>query len=365
MKRYVFPLVAISLLQCTSAIAQKKRSDNPHAPGEDIYKHYKGTIGTKQVTMDLLYGYQGASNYGGSWYYSPDNVVPTKFYIREPASFEHNAPLTAREQPVDTSLAYSWFADDANMAAWNFTITDDKLKGRWKSADGKRNYNVELKEDYSSSTPLDIFVRSGASAEKDESGKAKRGVNIIGIKPAASADRQDAELINSEVVKLLGGNSANDLESYYTNYISKYVNDPAGKGTTIMVTPAYNDNNLLALKIGRYDRNGMETDNYLSLDMKSHKRLMPEDMLDIGSVKLSKMLESAARKKYGFGPGIPLSTWFVRDKITPTKNFYPGHKGFYFTYQAGELAKSRAVTLFLSYDQVEEMMPKGFRKRVG
>lgn len=363
MKKCVLPLLAISVLQSTAIVAQTKSKD-PHAPGEDIYKHYTGTIGTRQVTLDLLYGYQGSSNYGGSWYYSPDNNVATQFFIQQPSSFEHNVALAAHEQPDDTSLVVNWPSEDQKMAAWNFTISGEKLKGRWKSGDRKRNYNVELAEDYGSSVPLDLFVRSGSSTEVDASGKAKRTVNVVGIKPASACSRQDAGFISSEAAKFLYGNNSGELEVYYTEYIRRYINDAEGKGPArVYFTPVYNDNSLLVLKLEQYNGH-VATEAYLSLDVRNHERLMPADMLDISNAKLSQLLETAARRKYGFTPGVKLSTWLVKDRVTAAKNFYPGHRGFYFTYQAGELAKNKAITLFLPYEQVDEMMPKVFKKRV-
>jgi hypothetical protein len=48
----------------TRSLAQyKHRKANPHEAGEDIYKHYTGTIVSKKIVLDLRYGYQGATNY--------------------------------------------------------------------------------------------------------------------------------------------------------------------------------------------------------------------------------------------------------------------------------------------------------------
>jgi hypothetical protein len=77
-------LTAVTLIVCCPIHAQKKRSSTPHAPGEDIYKHYTGSIGKRQVTLDLRYGYQGASNYGGSSFYYADEDRIHHFYISEP-----------------------------------------------------------------------------------------------------------------------------------------------------------------------------------------------------------------------------------------------------------------------------------------
>ncbi|MES2702044.1 MAG: hypothetical protein V4649_05365 [Bacteroidota bacterium] len=373
MRRLFICTIALPLLLSAgnSALAQKKRSATPHAPGEDIYKHYTGTIGQRKVVVDVIYGYQGASNYGGSHFYDTEKEGVGTLIIYEPATFDHGVPMKASEQADDTTLGDANGWNETPMPKWDFTIAGENMKGRWHSADGKRHYNIDLSENYKESVALDLMVVSDTSAERDASGRRPlKGITYVGIKPAAAASNEDAEYVTSQALEFVNAGDIRDLQQYYRAYTRRYVLEPLPAGAKIFseqLYPVYNDNGILVLKHEVLMMGGnsiASTFAYLSMDMRSHSRIEPDDMLDVNSAKLAQMLESAVRNKYGLAPGVKLSTWLLRDKVPVARNMYPGHKGIFFTYNPGELVKDKAITVFLSYDQLS-VLNKSFRKRVG
>ncbi len=90
------------------AYAGDRKTCIHHGPGEDIYKHYKGTIGTHQVLLDLRYGYCGSSNYGGSYIHDLTTGTTTRLIISEPASFAHNMELTGTESRIEDYWWIIW-----------------------------------------------------------------------------------------------------------------------------------------------------------------------------------------------------------------------------------------------------------------
>ncbi len=70
--------------------------NNTSASTLDIYRHYTGTIGSDHVVLDLRYGMDGGSNYGGSaCYYIEKNLI-TNIMIRYPGP--DNPPMDADEE---------------------------------------------------------------------------------------------------------------------------------------------------------------------------------------------------------------------------------------------------------------------------
>ncbi len=349
--------IACLLMGSVSASAQKKMCPDPHGPGQDIYKHYKGTLGGKAVSLDLRYGYCGGSNYGGSTYYYDDNERTTLFYIYEPKSYEHGVTLTAGEQQEQTNI-WEDYKDQMEpvMPTWEFKILGNKLIGKWQSDDKKINSDIELDEDYSRSVPMDIrFIKDSTS-----------GASFVGVKPAATVSKKNADFIEGEQLKFVS--SSDETIKTWPDYLRYYAKNNSGM---FYFMPVYNDNGFLVLEKNLRIKK-LEKNYYLNLDVNNRKQVTLNDIVISDRKKLSAMLETAVRKKYNLEAGKKLSTWFINDQMPVTDNIMIGHKGIVFCYNPGVIYnvnhdkdENNVIRVFLSYGQLSKIMKPDFRRRIG
>ena len=360
----------------------KNRKANPHATGEDICKHYTGTIGDKNVVLDLRYGYQGASNYGGSRYYYADKAGTYGLIIPEPESFDHNIVLTAEEAKENHDLNNDDLAPDrSNLAAkWEFTISGDSLTGTRQDFVTRQTEDIRLAEDYKKSTELDMVFITDKLPTKDDPEKTWAMASYMLVQPSFNTVEDKVIFIKGTALNFLGGLK---LGAYYWSafppaYTKKFFDDIVAENDTPIVEkdyymalmPTYNDNGFLVLE--RMIGLGYDSISYLCMDVRNKKQLDLKDILNVDNAKLSKLLENALREKYKLDKNKSLNTWLLVSKIPVTKNFALGHKGIYFTYNSGELYKSKPgswnarneLSIFLPYDQLQSMLKPEFKKRL-
>lgn len=354
-------LLILALLFCNNIHAQRTTPYNPivhrqppgqHSVGQDIYKHYTGTIGGRKVSVDLRYGYQGASNYGGSTYYFADEDERTLFFIRQPPAFSHDVALDSWEVPEDTSL----IGESPHVSpgpGWSFRIEGDELNGTWHNTADLEHKDVVLREDYSNSCPMEIVFLGGGP--ESESGRS-----FMCAVPSAKMNKDDASFITAEQIRFFDGDNTK-IKTW-----DRFVIWKAGNFEGTYFLPVYNDNGILVME-SEYGSNitGDHKLNYLCLDVRNHKRFSADDMLNIGSGKLSALLEDAVRTKYNIPADVPLSARLLREKIPHAKNVYPVHSGLVFCYNPGELVKDKEVVVHIPYRKLDGILRPGFSKRMG
>ncbi len=356
----------------------KHRKANSHAPGEDIYKHYVGTIGDRHIALDLRYGYQGGSNYGGSCYYDLDKEGTTHIIIGEPESFDHGVPMRAEEGKENMQLGKdAMFPDRNNLTAmWHFVIFGDSLTGTYENMDTKNKYDLHLKEDYSKSYEMDMIVFTNDRSVKNSVGKPLARMYFMGVRPSLAMKEDDATFINDAQLAFSGAAKigATNWEDYFRLLTKRYLEKVISKKDTSSpffdesILPVYNDNGLLVLEktIGFDD-----TISYLCLDVYNKKQIHLKDALDVNNKKLSELLERSLREKYRLDHDKKLSTWLLVDEIPVTENIMLTNKGINFTYNDGEIYKTSgdfrhlsSLNIFLSYDQLSGMLKPEFKKRM-
>jgi hypothetical protein len=373
-------LPALLLLMSVHACAQyKHRKADAHAPGEDIYKHYTGTIGDKKIALDLRWGWQGGSNYGGSDYYYADEPGTHSFDIYEPETFDHDATLNAKDVII-TQFGQMFGDRDVPSPKWQFTLNGNKLNGTWVSADGITNATVALTEDYSNSYPMDLVIFRDSIYYKSETNSMPANGIFTYSAPSSSCNSNDGNFIKRAEFRFLHGNGeyneptgvltkkyakalfAKNIKTYADTATKK--SDKAAFGMCSLM-PVYNDEGLLVLKESHSVNFTNEQVAYLCLDVRNQKQLELKDMLVANTNVLSPLLEKELRKKYKLDPSKDLKTWLLKSKIPVTSNAYPAHKGIVFTYNPGELLPNDNVDIFLSYDDLRNLLTEDFKKRIG
>ncbi len=398
MKRILFRfgLCISALIICeTHLFAQEKKRGNPYAEGENIYKHYTGTIGKRKVVLDLVWGYQGGSNFGGSYYYFTDSPHVYRMAILEPPTFEHTERLHAvvddEENPWQPS---NKSFNDADIT-WDFFIQDSTLTGVYKSKASGEEQTMYLVETRGQSLAFDIVIGSDRAIIPSPDGAGIRAdIFTLGITPSrqytniTEMDFVNRELLNfsrveniqseyiADYYKAMRVNFIKAAKIYFTRLFEsgKPVNpeDAAYKSHTsrsLIMRPIYNDTGFLVIR-KYYTDGGNRSEDFLNLDVKSAKRLALKDILKINPRVLSWMLETAFRRKYGLGNEAKLNQWLTVERLPVPEKFSlsPGGLTFYFDKKA--LIKDKNLSgwdpffsVYLSYDQLRGMIRRDFAEK--
>lgn len=376
MKRKLSILLVVLITSLTT-LAQKKKSDNPHGPGEDIYKHYTGTVGDKQVTLDLIWGYQGGSNYGGSMVQFATEAEPLLMYIGEPPTFEHGKPLRGQ-------LAKLTDIKSKSIYEWTFTVGEKTLTGTAKDLETGATQTINLKENYDRSMKFDFRVEDRTSriilpGTKD---KPLCKVSAIYVLPDTTVAHTKAVSVKYHTAQLFKGAVANpaDFTNMYLKSFEEYClpkakqlpEEHAAKldfSCTGFVTPVYNDNNLLVLKIWEWNwmsATHYDKIDYVVLDLENNMQLTDEDIISLGNKsRINSKLEKELRRLYN-QPTEKMGKWTMKDYLPETtpKHTFPTANGIVFHYEPNEVMKDDPVDIFLPYTELKDYIAEPLKKKL-
>jgi hypothetical protein len=393
MYRIGFCLFVLFILN-TELHAQGTAAVDPLAPGDNIYRHYAGTVGNHKAVLDLRYGFKGASNFGGSTCYFTDEGGLSFFLISQPPTFSDTELFRAQVFPEDVPLSeiknvYSIFVQTQRF---EFKLSKDSLNGKWFAPGAMEQLSISLKEDYSNALPF-IFKNAADSViavgRKNDTMKAI--VSYKGVEVSPGMKKTDAVFINHAVARFMSNAKASVKDphdfpeacfrKFFTDFKvsvneGKEVNGGTFRGIFTLF-PVYNDDGFLVLQKGGYQydfENKEYTDRYLylCLDVKNKKTLKLDDILLVNNEALTALLEKAFRKKYHLEPGKKLNDMFISDKMPLTDNIIVVNKGLIFSYwpvkifrDDADISELQEMRLFLSYDELGTMLKLEFKSRVG
>ncbi|PQJ12036.1 hypothetical protein CJD36_009620 [Flavipsychrobacter stenotrophus] len=364
--------IAVAGMLNTQSIFAGDRTKCGDIEYENIYKHFVGTIGKDKVVIDLRWGYCGGSNNGGSFFYNSATKDFRYLMIQEPLSYAHNVQLKASEYRIDDNY-YS--QSHAEVPHWNFFIQGNKLTGTWRSADGKDTLAINLTEDYSNATPLEIM----AYGQEIKKGKAKYSQDVhysfIGVKPADDMKTRDAEFISNIMLQQANGTSVNaaswadypkaqgrkDINTYKDNYKPDWPTKNVGYHKAYChhsMFPMYNENGILVTEYTYYNdsSNGRS---FRNIDVANKKILTTADILTPDKATLTTLL----RNEYNNVKTPENIEKIPADNIVPTENIIITHNGIAFNYPQTSNCSSE-VWVFLSYDQLKPILTQNFRDKM-
>jgi hypothetical protein len=375
----VLACCSLILLQA-SAYAQQETRAKAHAPGEDIYRHYKGTIGGKHVVLDLRYGFQGASNYGtSSWYYTETEGL-NSLILTQPASFDHDATITCEHYPASVMWGPDPLDREKTPGKWTISMKSGKLTGKWNSTDGKQSKSIDLTEDYKDAVAMEVMCMDTATYTDNK-------VFFVGVKPAAGVARKEADFISSALTRWACGDtiSADSWQHYpkaaAEKFLGRFHKDLAPSSRNggspmmknnqrfIMVFPVYNEQGMLVIgqDISDFHNNGSTVNcpAYLCLDVKQQKIWKLSDVVDTGNNKLTAAVRKATQTLYHQEAGKKSGYLFDFEQIKPTENFILCNKGLMFCYKnPDESFWTSEIRIFVPYAQLKDILKKDFKKRM-
>lgn len=385
-------LTVVSLLSLPAS-AQEKAPTDPLAPGENIYRHYTGTVGRHKAVFDLRYGFVGSSNFGGSTYYFTDEGGLNYFLVSQPPTTMHTEVFRAQVFPENVPMTgikdvYSIFVQTPRF---EFSLSHDSMIGKWFNPNGQEQLPITLTEDNTSCVPLEFgYAADSATTTSKKNEPMKVLATCKGVRLSARVKEKDAAFISKAVAQFMGGaKEGKDSRDLPLLCVQKYMTDfraavSSGREATASnftgnytLFPVYNDNGFLVLQKGgfQYDFEHREyTDRhlYLCLDVKEKKVLKLEDVITADKDALSALLEKAFRKKYQVEPAKKISDYFNSEKMPATNNFTLASKGIIISYSPSKVFKEdqdiselQEMRIFLSYDELGSMLKPEFKNRIG
>lgn len=343
----------------------------------NFYKRIDGTIANNDVVMHLqafngtltgIYYYEKT----GGWILLSGNLDSANINV--------------------FTLTESTFKDGENTGTLNCTFEDGKITGTWISADGGKNYLIDLKEHYPtgsytfSTFTVNDVVKAFPSNEKSPEG------NITNTFVLANQSNAFAKWINIKVIEALSVDSAYynlDVISAVKKMNERYIADYNATVKEIdnanendmpsflnyesinQLSVCFNNNGYVILANNNYDYSGGAHGNggisFYCLDVVNQQKLKIEDIIVTDSAILQPIVERTFRKAEGLRPTDSLNTILFENYLATTNNFYFTNKGIGFYYYPYEVAAYAvgSIHVFVPFVEVRQYLKPKFVQRMG
>ena len=392
MRRIIYSLIAVCLFK-TMIYGQATDPTDSATVLKNVYRHYTGMTGNHKTSFDFRFGFPYASAFGGSTYYFADEGGLNFFITTPPAAYSHSDVFRAQVFPENIPLsdignAYSTLVQTIRF---DFTFSNDSITGKWFNPNSQEQLPIRLKEDNSN---MQLFTFKYAADSVEVTGKNNERLKAVatytGIEPSGNMKKKDAAFINEAIARFTGGpgkeaKGTDELPQLFFQPFFAGFHAAADKGKIqdgsfngiFMLFPVYSDDGFLVLQAGGYHYDfgsGTYTNanSYLCLDVKNRKILLAGDILIQNNDLLKKLLENAFRKKYQLDAGKKLSELFIAGTMPVTDNIILVSKGLIFSYSPAtifreneDIADMEEMRIFLSYDELGDMLQPRFKERIG
>jgi len=360
--------------QPTSAVTATATQDTSQQA--EAYKRFSGTIAGQPVVLNLQVSNHAYATISGSYYYVKQGK-PIGLYIL-PDSTVKNGYLVDEDPEDKTS---------DTQPHWKFMYDGNTITGKWTSADGKKTYDINLKEDYpQGSYHLGIWAKEDSIPY--QRGKARAVATVsYQILVLQHSTKGETDFFNKCILQELGcGGQAASLQqcvqSQIDSYAVGYKRQLADVDDTLLseafnnyyqgvsMAVLYNDNGWLIVESNLSDYSGGAHGNYgvsyLNMDMQNQKLWKLEDIMTVDSAKLQTILEKQARKAFDIPAGGKLSEGLLTDRVMPNGNFYVTNTGITFVYNPYEIAAYAygIASFFIPYTQIKELLKPEFVLRM-
>lgn len=339
----------------------------------NFYKRMEGTIADQQVVVQLQC-YNGKIQ--GMYYYLNHGVWIMLSGVVNPAN------------PNNITIQESNFSDGEKTAILDCKYEPGTLKGSWRSADGKKNYLIDLKENYPAGsyrfTTMSLHDSLAAFPGVDSSPVATVSKDfVIPLK-----DDEDGKWLNVQIKKAIGIDSALltlDISAGATKmngkFLKGYRDEVKGMGedgfASILnyedmqnVSVCYNENGYVILNTDIYSYTGGAHGNggssFNCLDVQNKRALKLKDILKADSVHLQPIVETEFRKQQGLKPTDSLTGILFENHLATTDNFYFTNKGigfYYFPYEVAAYAVG-PIHVFVPFTSLKHYLAPDFAERM-
>lgn len=346
-------------------------------PSSETYKRFSGSIAGQPVVLNLQVSKRGYAVMVGSYYYISQGK-PIGLYIL-PDSTVKNGYLVDEDPEVKNS---------DTQPHWKFVYDGNTMSGKWTSADGKKTYDISLKEDYPQrSYHLGIWAKEDSIPY--QRGKARAVATVsYQILVLQHSTKEETDFFNKCIHQELGCDKMPEasldqcVQTQIDSYAAGYKRELADVDDTLLsesfnnyyqgisLDVLYNNNGWLIVESNLSDYSGGAHGNYgvsyLNMDMQNKKLWKLEDIMTVDSAKLQTILEKQARKAFDIPEGDKLSDGLLTDRVMPNGNFYITNTGITFVYNPYEIAAYAygIASFFIPYTQIKELLKPEFVQRM-
>lgn len=339
----------------------------------NFYKRMEGTIADQPVVVQLQC-YNGRIQ--GLYYYLNHGV-----WIM--LSGDVN-----KTNPNNVTIEESNFSDGEKTAILDCKYDQGTLKGSWRSADGKKNYLIDLKESYPEGsytfTTMSLHDSLAAFPQVDSSPVA----NVSKAFVVPLKDDEESQWLDLQIKKSVGIDSSlltMDIQTGAAKmngkFLKGYSDEVKNMGkdgfasflnyeSILNTSVCYNENGYVILNANEYAYTGGAHGNggssFSCLDVKNKKELKLKDILKIDSARLQPIVEAEFRKQQGLKSTDSLTTILFENHLATTDNFYFTNKGigfYYFPYEVAAYAVG-PIHVFVPFASLQRYLAPDFVQRM-
>ncbi len=343
-----------------------------------FYKCYSGTIAGRPVAVQLS-GYNGSIQ--GTYYYTGIG--------RNISLAAWGDPSAEPGETVLHELPESGASEEDKLPAWHLRINGADAHGQWLSADGLKQYSIDLNEDYpEGTTALDAYWISDSAAllpgnpkspaatatcsylVPREAGEGSFLYNALKeqVAPAAALGDDVQSAIRASMAAYFAdyrtevGPLSQEAGAEMESFAFSYTNDDA-------LYVRYNADYWLVTESLNASYTGGAHGNYGSsfanIDL-AQKRIWKLTDIVADTAALRPLLNDAAIAYFELKPGEGMEERMLVDEVPPTENVCVGAKGLSFIYNPYEIASyaDGQITLYIPYKKLLPLLTPAFRQRV-
>jgi uncharacterized protein DUF3298/peptidoglycan-N-acetylmuramic acid deacetylase PdaC-like protein len=377
---YLLLFLPFVVLSCKEQNETKEKTEDQQPIREkDWYKRYTGTVAGEPVTVNL---YHSGKDVKGTYCYDKKGIIldlnseadsskGDNYFLYEGVSTEH----------TDDN-------DYHNNAHWSVVIGGNTVSGKWVSQNGRKSFDINLKEDYSNGACKFYMLFHGDSvALQTKSGRiGATSIHRLSL-PADDEKKENKDFLNATLLHIAGssGTSAKNINEaiyqadtaffgdYKTNTDTSDVdsNDLMSYNYEAQenVSVIYNEYGIVVFEVLGYSFTGGAHGNYgmsfVCADVQEKKTWELKDIMNVDTPKLSTLLDKEARRVYKIPDGGALTGLQV-DTIPVTSNVYFTHTGMVFSYTPYEIASyaDGQISFFIPFTILTDMLTPAFKKRM-
>ena len=380
-------LVLLSLLSITAC----KKKVHVNALQGYWCKRYTGSIAGQPVVVNLFC--TGDNTARGTYYYVNKSEILYLSLNNDSANSGHavieESLITDRETNEETA------DEDSEMTNyWDVVFDADSVSGKFHKDKGAPVYTISLHEDYKDAYPFAYARFDDSVMVKGKTWNGDAIASCIGIMPASSVNKDDADFIAAGIQRLLSfagdtkpasqATQQDYQKAFVQNYLEGYKKDaqewmkdsippdPLGRYECYAdIIPLYTSNGFVVIGNQWYDYSGGAHGNhgsrYVNMDVKGKKIWQLADIMQVDSAAISRVLDAEARIKFKVPAGKAIEDILLASSVPATNNFIIADRGITFCYDPYEIASyaDGEIKLFIPYNRLKQLLKPEFVARMG
>jgi len=336
---------------------------------ESFYRHYNGMVGPNiQIVVDMV---KSGDRLSGYYYYFFDEKSGDTAWTHYGKSMPIYGTIT------DNQFEFSEFDPEVKGTVFAGTIENDSIEGTWKSADGKKQLPIRLKQSYpQGSMPFIAYYMNKSGPLFENKLNPKASIEISLLTPGEYTPANVADSVRYDIydhffdMPVTTGDPLFLLDSMKELYLSNYRKSNADiyqEGAASFdwqkkkeVRILHNEKNILSVEFYDYGytggAHGLSLSNFHVFDLSDGHTISLDEVFRADYKNdLRDIINSAARRKYNLERNKPMTeAGFFVEFIDPTENFYITKDGIGFYYNQYEVAPFALgpVEIFVNYREL-------------